>query len=93
MLKEFLSIFIITILVSSLSTKVMMAQDSDKNYIQKISGTDKNIDMIFIQEGVFLMGSEEKGWGHKPDEAPAHQVRVSSFWMSDSEITWNLYNI
>ncbi len=34
-------------------------------------------DMIWIEGGTFLMGSDH----HYPEEAPAHKVRVDGFWM------------
>ena len=93
MLKEFSSILILAILISCLSTNILLAQGQEKNYVQKISGTEKNINMVFIKEGTFMMGSDQKDWGHKSNEAPAHQVRISPFWMSEVEITWDLYNL
>ena len=76
-----------------MNTINLWAQDLKKNYVQKISGTDQNLNMVFIQEGTFIMGSDNKDWGHKSDESPAHQVKISSFWMSEVEITWDLYNL
>ena len=83
-----LNIFFVTFLTGSLS-----AQFQKKNYTQKILETEQRIEMIFIEEGIFLMGSEEKEWGHRPDESPTHNVNISAFWMSDAEITWDLYNL
>ena len=39
--------------------------------------------MVLIKGGAFRMGSDEE----MPDEAPAHEVRVESFWMDAREVT------
>ena len=40
-------------------------------------------DMIWIPGGTFLMGSDE----HYPEEAPAHPVSVSGFWIDRYQVT------
>ena len=40
-------------------------------------------DMIFIPGGTFRMGSDQ----HYPEEAPAHQVSVSGFWIDRTPVT------
>ncbi len=40
-------------------------------------------DMIWIPGGEFLMGSDD----HYPEEAPAHRVRVSGFWIDRTQVT------
>lgn len=39
--------------------------------------------MVWIPGGTFLMGSDE----HYPEEAPAHRVKVSGFWMDCHTVT------
>ena len=39
--------------------------------------------MVFVEGGTFTMGAE----GEMPEEAPAHRVTVSSFWMDAREVT------
>ncbi|MBA2597404.1 MAG: formylglycine-generating enzyme family protein [Chloroflexia bacterium] len=39
--------------------------------------------MVWIPGGEFLMGSD----GHYPEEAPAHRVRVSGFWIDRTQVT------
>lgn len=39
--------------------------------------------MIRIEGGTFMMGSND----HYPEEAPAHPVKVDSFWMDETPVT------
>ena len=41
--------------------------------------------MVWITGGDFIMGTDAStGW---PEESPAHQVRVSGFWIDETEVT------
>ena len=40
-------------------------------------------DMIWIEGGVFRMGSDR----HYPEEAPAHRVSVAAFWIDRTPVT------
>jgi formylglycine-generating enzyme len=39
--------------------------------------------MVWIEGGTFLMGSDD----HYPEEAPAHSVSVSGFWIDRTQVT------
>ena len=39
--------------------------------------------MVLIEGGTFRMGADDE----MPDESPAHEVRVESFWMDAREVT------
>jgi formylglycine-generating enzyme required for sulfatase activity len=39
--------------------------------------------MVFVRECASRMGSDR----HYPEEAPVHQVRVSSFWIDETPVT------
>lgn len=41
--------------------------------------------MIHLPGGEFLMGSEERA--ARPDERPVHRVKVSPFWLDETEVT------
>lgn len=64
-----------------------------KFYIDKVPGTTQAVRMVYIEEGSFEMGSPKTQSGHFGDEGPVHQVEISPFWMSEVEITWDLYNL
>ena len=40
-------------------------------------------EMVWIPGGTFLMGSDD----HYPEEAPAHPVTVSGFWIDRTQVT------
>ncbi|MEA1784802.1 formylglycine-generating enzyme family protein [Arenibacter sp. GZD96] len=63
------------------------------HYTQEISGTDLTIEMVAIPGGTFIMGSPELEVGRKTDEGPQRKVQLAPFWMSQYEITWDLYNL
>jgi formylglycine-generating enzyme required for sulfatase activity len=66
---------------------------AQKNYEEQIPGNDYRLQMQFITGGNFKMGSSKSEFGHFGDEGPQHEVTVDGFWMSQREITWDLYNL
>jgi formylglycine-generating enzyme required for sulfatase activity len=62
-----------------------------RNFVETIPGTTASISMIAVRGGSFLMGSSEKEAFHSGDEAPQHNVTVSSFFMGEVEVTWEQY--
>lgn len=63
----------------------------NRDYTQKITGSDLQIEMAAIPGGSFLMGSPEAEIGRKQDEGPQINVYIDAFWMSKYEITWDLF--
>jgi sulfatase modifying factor 1 len=63
------------------------AQQKGKPYVQEINGLKLSFSMQPVQAGEFQMGST-KG---NADERPIHKVKISAFWMSTYELTWDLY--
>lgn len=49
------------------------------------------IEMVFIPGGKYLMGSPDGEIGHDKSESPEHEVKISPFWMSKCEVTWEWY--
>jgi formylglycine-generating enzyme required for sulfatase activity len=64
-----------------------------KPYIERISGTQIQFDMVPIRAGKFVMGSPAGEPGRKDDEGPQHEVDIAPFWMGRCEVTWNEYEI
>lgn len=65
-----------------------------KPYTQTIPETDVVIKMVPIPAGSFIMGSPGGEPGRSADEGPQKNVVVSAFWMSETELTfeqWDLY--
>lgn len=68
------------------------SQQSDfKTYSQEIDGTSLLFEMVAIPGGEFMMGSPEEEAGRCADEGPQTPVRISPFWMSKYEVSWDLF--
>ncbi len=50
-------------------------------------GDGVSLEMVWIPEGTFQMGSPESEDGHQSDESPVHEVELESFWMGRYEVT------
>lgn len=65
-----------------------------KPYTQTIPDTEVIIKMVPIPAGSFIMGSPGGEVGRYADEGPQKNVLLSAFWMSETEVTfeqWDLY--
>jgi formylglycine-generating enzyme required for sulfatase activity len=62
-----------------------------KDFTETIPNTTVSINMKAIPGGTFKIGSPENEPLRKPDEGPQKEVKVSSFFMSEIEITWDVY--
>ena len=47
-------------------------------------------DWVYVEGGSFQMGSTDSD-AH-PDESPVHSVRVDSFYMAETEVTFDQYD-
>ncbi|MEJ7694998.1 SUMF1/EgtB/PvdO family nonheme iron enzyme [Daejeonella sp.] len=75
-------------------SEIIIAQEKkNPHYTQNIPGVNVKFDMKAIPGGEFKMGSPGIEPGHKPDEEPARLVKISPFWMSSNEITWDIYEL
>ncbi len=75
---------------------ITTAQPGEKEmqaYTNTIPGSEVKYDMVPIPGGKFKMGSPESEPGHKPDEAPVHEVEIAPFWMEKCEATWNEFEL
>ena len=73
-----------------LTTSFLFAQ---KEFEEKIPGTNQILKLVYVSGGKFLMGSPKSEKGHFGDEGPQHIVSIDDFWMGQYEITWDLYNL
>ena len=62
-----------------------------ENYEETVLGPEKTIKMVAIDPGHYVMGDSNKEFGTKKDQSPQHEVYVEAFWMSDKEISWDIY--
>ncbi|WP_411275067.1 formylglycine-generating enzyme family protein [Daejeonella sp.] len=75
-------------------TEFLFAQEQKtSDYTQNIPGVSLKFEMTAIPGGEFKMGSELTDPGNKKDEGPLHLVKISPFWMSSQEITWDIYEL
>ena len=58
-------------------------------YKVTLPNTTVSYAMAPIPAGTFVMGSAAAG--ARPDEQPAHEVRLDGFWMQTHEVTWDAY--
>lgn len=59
------------------------------SYTVAVPNTTVAYTMAPVPAGEFTMGSA--GAGARPDEQPAHKVKLDAFWMQAHEVTWDLY--
>ena len=70
------------------------ASEADmKPYVEVVEQADAEFKMLPIPGGTFMMGSSEDEEGRREDEGPQHEVHISPFWMSETEITWDIYDV
>ena len=76
---------------SSLFFKTATVVTEFKNFTEQIPRSAISFEMIAIPGGSFQMGSPDKEPFRKPDEGPVHKVTLSPFFMSEIEVTWDMY--
>lgn len=64
-----------------------------KAYDEVVEHADVSFRMLPIPSGKFLMGSPEDEADRRDDEGPQREVQISAFWMSATEITWDVYDV
>ncbi len=60
-------------------------------FTETIPGTRSTLKMVAVKGGEFMMGSDEGDAYSNDDEYPRHKVKVSDFFMAETEITWDQY--
>ena len=61
------------------------------SFEETIPGTPVSIRMVAVPGGSFRMGSPENEPFRGADESPQRNVTVSSFFMGETEVTWDQY--
>lgn len=64
-----------------------------KPYQEIVEQADVTFEMLPIPSGTFLMGSPEDEDDRRDDEGPQREVEISAFWMSKTEISWDVYDV
>ncbi|MBI6118044.1 formylglycine-generating enzyme family protein [Salegentibacter maritimus] len=85
--------FKLLLFLSFVTTNLFSQERSPKDYVQKIDGSEYVIPMVWIPKGKFKMGSPADENKRREDEGPVHTVEIAGFWMSQYEITWELYKL
>lgn len=62
-------------------------------YHEVVEQADVKFQMLPIPSGKFLMGSPDDEQERRDDEGPQREVEISAFWMSATEITWDVYDV
>jgi formylglycine-generating enzyme required for sulfatase activity/nitrate/TMAO reductase-like tetraheme cytochrome c subunit len=60
-------------------------------FTEQIPGTAISFNMIAIPGGTFKMGSPDNEKYRNTDEGPLHNVTLSRYFMSETEVTWDMY--
>ncbi|MFT4093118.1 MAG: formylglycine-generating enzyme family protein [Niabella sp.] len=82
------------LLILALSTtfvsKNQAQTQSFEKYSQTIPGSSIAFEMLPVKEGSFIMGADRS---KEADEQPAHEVKISAFWMGAKEVTHDEYAV
>ena len=65
--------------------------DSFESFTETVPGTGASIRMIAVPGGEFTLGSPENEPFRRSDEGPEKRVRISAFFMAETEISWQQY--
>ena len=62
-----------------------------ESFTETVPGTNASIRMVAVPGGEFLLGSPRKEPRRNADEGPQKRVRISRFFMAETEITWQQF--
>lgn len=82
----------IAVLPASLPSEEVPGALAANSYVERISGSNVQFEMIAIPEGQFWMGSPKEEPGRSQDEGPRHLVAIRPFWMGKTEVTWEEFD-
>jgi formylglycine-generating enzyme len=84
--------FYVLFLVLAVFNSCFVAEEP-KPYVQIIPNSAEKIAFVAIPGGTFKIGSPETEPNRRADEGPQKSVKIKTFWMSSTEITWDTYLI
>jgi formylglycine-generating enzyme required for sulfatase activity len=64
-----------------------------EDFIETVPNSGVSFKMIAIPEGSFNIGTPPDESFRKDDEGPQKNIRLSKFWMGETEVTWNQYQL
>ena len=92
MLKKLIAFLCFVISINCVNVSAQSSSDTGfTTYEQKIPGTTVSFKMVPIPAGSFKMGSPENQKGHRADEGPTTEVKLSAFWIEEQEVTYDEY--
>jgi len=62
-----------------------------ENFTEMIPETNVSFRMVALPGGTYDMGSPDDESLRDPDEGPVREVRISPFWIAETEVTWDEY--
>ena len=62
-----------------------------ETFTETVPGTNAAIRMVAVPGGEFLLGSPEKEQRRGKDEGPQRRVKISPFFMAETEISWRQF--
>ncbi|BAQ65039.1 formylglycine-generating enzyme family protein [Geminocystis sp. NIES-3709] len=65
--------------------------EKEGDYFEVRLSENSLLEMVYIPQGQFIMGTPETEQGRSKDETPQHQVLIESFFVSKYPITQNQY--
>ncbi|MBK9565683.1 MAG: SUMF1/EgtB/PvdO family nonheme iron enzyme [Saprospiraceae bacterium] len=71
----------------------LISQDKFTSFNQKIKGSDITFKMISVPGGKYTLGSAASDKDAEVDETPAKTVEISDFWMAETEVTYDLFQL
>ena len=58
-----------------------------------IPGTDVSFKMVHVEGGTFMMGANDGDKDATDDEKPTHQVKLSDYWIGETQVTQELWEV
>ena len=80
-------------LLSCLATMAQTQLQKFENYSQTVPASEYKFTMVPIKSGDFMMGSKATEAGRKTDEGPQVKVAIAAFWMAETEVTRDEFDV